>query len=75
MKTITYNPETHVLVPREPNVILPELPKHAPIIRGIVCYDAFQMHQFAIRYMDSVIAAAPQTEPCPPHSLLPRSQS
>ena len=65
MKTITYNPETHVLVPREQNGIFPELPKHAPIIHGIVCYDAFHMHQFAIRYMDSVIAAAPQPEPNP----------
>ena len=63
MKTITYNPETHVLVPKGMVYELPELPM--PISKGEFnkdLFDEIQMHQYAMRYLDEAIAAAPQPE-------------
>jgi len=62
MKTITYNPETHVLVPKGMMHELPGLPM--PISKGEFSkdlFDGFQMHQYAMCYLDEAIAAAPQS--------------
>ena len=66
MKTITYNPETHALVPKGMVYELPGLPM--PISKGKFSkdlFDGFQMHQYAMRCLDEAIAAAPQPEPNP----------
>ena len=66
MKTITYNPNTHVLVPKGMMYELPGLPM--PISKGEFSkdlFDGFQMHQYAMRCLDEAIAAAPQPEPNP----------
>ena len=63
IKTIAYNPETHVLVPKGMMYELPGLPM--PISKGEFSkdlFDGFQMHQYAMRYLDEAIAAAPQPE-------------
>ena len=63
MKTITYNPETHVLVPKGMMYELPELPMPIKGKFSKDLFDGFQMHQYAMRYLDEAIAAAPQPEP------------
>ena len=63
MKTITYNPETHVLVPKGMMYELPELPMPIKGKFSKDLFDGVQMHQYAMRYLDEAIAAAPQPEP------------
>ena len=65
MKTITYNPETHVLVPKGMMYELPELPMPIKGKFSKDLFDGVQMHQYAMRYLDEAIAAAPQPEPNP----------
>ena len=62
MKTITYNPETHVLVPKGMLYELPGLPMPIKGKFSKDLFDGVQMHQYAMRYLDEVIAAAPQPE-------------
>ena len=62
MKTITYNPETHVLVPKGMMYELPELPMPIKGKFSKDLFDGVQMHQYAMRYLDEAIAAAPQPE-------------
>ena len=63
IKTITINTDTHCVVPKGMVYELPELPM--PISKGEFSkdlFDGFQMHQYAMRYLDEAIAAAPQPE-------------
>ena len=60
IKTINYNPETHVLVPKGMMYELPELPMPIKGKFSKDLFDGVQMHQYAMRYLDEAIAAAPQ---------------
>ena len=63
MKSLIYNPETHVLVPKGMMYELPELPMPIKGKFSKDLFDGVQMHQYAMRYLDEAIAAAPQPEP------------
>ena len=69
MKTITYNPETHVLVPKGMMYELPELPMPIKGKFSKDLFDGVQMHQYAMRYLDEAIAAAPQPYSVPKESF------
>lgn len=74
IKTITINTDTHCVVPKGMVYELPGLPM--PISKGEFSkdlFDGFQMHQYAMRYLDEAIAAAPQPEPVDvdPMAMLP----
>ena len=60
---IEIDPETHVLVPKGMMYELPELPMPIKGKFSKDLFDGFQMHQYAMRYLDEAIAAAPQPEP------------
>ena len=61
MKTITYNPETHVLVPREPSVLMAETGWDDAVeyeAENVDIYDIAAIYR-------AMIAVAPQPEPNP----------
>ena len=61
---IEIDTDTQRVVPVEPHVKLPELPINvAKGNLGVRYYDGIQMHQYAVKYMSSLLAAAPQPEP------------